>query len=37
MEVLDFFNKKEVLTQNRKESELLIAGLKLLTQIIKPF
>ena len=35
--VLDSFNKKEIVTQNRKESELLLAGLKLLTFIIKPF
>ena len=33
----DSFNKKEIITQNIKESELLIAGLKLLTFIIKPF
>ena len=35
--VFDSFNKKEIITQNKKESELLIAGLKLLTFIIKPF
>ena len=35
--VLDSFNKKEIITQNRKKSELLIAGLKFLTFIIKPF
>ena len=35
--VLNSFDKKEIITQNRKESELLIAGLKLLTIIIKPF
>ena len=35
--VLDSLNKKEIITQNRKDSELLIAGLKLLTFIIKPF
>ena len=35
--VLNSFDKKEIITQNKKESELLIAGLKLLTFIIKPF
>ena len=35
--VLDSLNKKEIITQNRKDSELLIAGLKLLIFIIKPF
>ena len=35
--VLNSFDKKEIITQNKKESELLIAGLKLLPFIIKPF
>ena len=35
--VLNSFDKKEIITQNKKESELLKAGLKLLTFIIKPF
>ena len=35
--VLNSFDKKGIITQNKKESELLIAGLKLLTFIIKPF
>ena len=33
----DSLNKKEFVTQNRKESELLLAGLKLLTFFIKRF
>ena len=33
----DSLNKKEFVTQNRKKSELLVAGLKLLTFIIKRF
>ena len=37
MSVFDFSNKKEIVTQKRKDLELLITGPKLLTFIIKPF